>query len=361
MGKAQQPASENAAVFAAARAVCARATRGRGRGAEALAIALSRLLPRDKRDGALAIVAGCRLIADAIAATAGDDAAGTGGCCGGGGGAGAAIAEMCRARIEAIYAGTLHLAIPRPEFRDESEHVLAAVAETVRRFQVPRSLWLDFITGCVALRDTQRYATWDALRRRLDAVGGGAAAMLSCVLGLTHSDARRHATDLGTAAHLVAIIQDLRAAARPGGTSALMLPLDDLSRCGCTDREFLSAAGAAGAPDERAGRVFQLEVLRARELLAAASEGLLPWLAGDRERLAAAMVVEWHRAALRRMERENFDRPGGDGASSAKATASLPRLLMTMPAAWRLARRHAPRAVPNSPPPTDAARSSPLQ
>src|SRR5207249_4746023 len=90
-------------------------------GAQRAAFWLSNFLPPDERDGVRAIAAGCRLIVHTIAANARPQADG---CCSGTGD----VAELIQARIDAMYADRLEL--PRPEFRDESQHILAAIAET---------------------------------------------------------------------------------------------------------------------------------------------------------------------------------------------------------------------------------------
>src|SRR5690348_15146885 len=102
-------------------------------------------LPHAKRDGACAVYAFFKMIRDALTAT-GSRAA-----------RGAQVARPAdcseielriRERIEGIYGGALEL--PNAEFRDETQHVLAAMTETVRRHEILRADLLEFVDASAA-------------------------------------------------------------------------------------------------------------------------------------------------------------------------------------------------------------------
>jgi phytoene synthase len=260
---------------------------------------LAHFLPKRKADGVRAIVAGCRMIRAAVLSNPAS------GC------KGEDVIELIRERVEAPE-------LPRAEFRDEGQHVLAAFDQTVREFEIPRSETSDFISSCAADVATTRYATWWALRRHCR-VGGTVATMLAAVLGLTHSDMRGRAESLGAAVRLTSILQTLSADAARG---RVYLPLEDLARHRYSERELLE-----GGIDERLSGVIMEQVRRAREMLDEASEGVC-WLAGDGSRVAVATLIEYTRSVLARIER-----------GEAPRRPTLGKMIRLLPRAAKLARR----------------------
>ncbi len=266
--------------FAAAAAACKKR--------DVVAHQVCYFLPREKAGGVRAMVAGCGMIRDVIDAPAKE-----GDCCGGSGG----VVDLVRTQLQRAMGNELEL--PKGEFRDESQHILAALAQTLRRFEVPRGLMLGFVDACRDDALTARYATWNSLRRQCERVGGSVASLIACVLGATHSDAGRFAMELGAGVRLTSILSTLRTDA---GRGRIYLPMEDMARCRYSERELIALVD-----DERLTRLIGIQVERARDLLAAASEGVC-WLAGDGSRMAAAMRIEATRGELDRIarRRNNF-------------------------------------------------------
>ena len=302
--------------FVAAEAACKKR--------DLLAHQLCYFLPREKAAGVRSIVAGCGMIRDVI-----DVPAKEGDCIGGGGDGG--VAELVRMQMERLFADELEL--PEPEFRDESQHVLAAMAQTLKRFEAPRGLVMTFVEACRDDAATARYATWNSLRRQCERLGGSAAELIACVLGATSSEVGRFATELGAGVRLTSILSTLRTDA---GRGRIYLPMEDLARCRYSERELIALVD-----DERMTRLIGIQVERARELLAAASEGVC-WLAGDGSRMAAAMRIEATRGELDRIarRRNHFAVPD--------SRPTMMGLLRLLPGAARLARRQADQPMPRT-------------
>src|SRR5690349_15273521 len=110
----------------------------------------SHFLPRPKRDAARVVVAFRRLIHEAIdhPTHPGDTID--------------ARLDLFRDRLDEIYGNRYQL--PRPEFRDPSQHTIAAFAEVVRRFEIPKPLVLELAEARRSDLTVARYATWNALR-----------------------------------------------------------------------------------------------------------------------------------------------------------------------------------------------------
>jgi len=283
------------------------------------------LLPRNKRDAVHAVAAMCVMIREALA-EADLPPAVSGGCCGGS--FDSAVARI-RERIEQVYGRRLALAAA--ESRPVIQHILLAAAKSVRRHEIPRQLFIDFVEACRTDRTTSRYATWTALTRYLDRRGGAVAAMIGCIVGVTHSDAGDAIAKLAQATQLTQLLRTIPADHARG---RIYLPLADLARSGYSEREL-----ARGVVNEHLRALLRCEVERARRLLREGADAI-PWLAGDAAKMAAAVHVVQTLEMLRMIER------GGGDVLNRPPTLSAAHKLRRLPDAWRLARRGSAQPLP---------------
>ena len=282
-------------------------------------------LPRAKRDGVYAVWAFARLIQQAVEAEGG-----SGDSCSGDG----TVAPLLKSRINAIYDAP-HIELPLPQFRDESQWVLAATVETVRQFEIPRRLWHAFVEGLVTLRGVQRIATWRSLDEHLAATGGNVGRIVSAVLGASHSDAGDFAAAVGRASQLAAVLRNLK---RDLAHHRLLLPLEDLARFRYSEREML-----AHTVNDNFRSLVRHETGRARELFRQGVAGTC-WLDGDGSRMAAASFVSLQLAQLDVLDRHPEASLSEDGVGSRPSLASQ---LRQLPRAWRIAKRRADDPMPN--------------
>ena len=327
-GKERAYLAEAAAAAAAvARTMCRR----EGGGAHFASF----FLPRSKRDGVFAVWAMARLIERAIAAeTAAGAAAGGGDCCGGD----CKVAPLLKSRLDAVYAGTLEL--PRPEFADESQQVLAAAAATVRQYEVPRDAWMSLIDALAGRCGLARVATWKSLDERvLTPIGGSVGRMSAAVLGATHSDAADFASRVGRGAAVASVLRDLK---RDAAANRILLPLEDCARFRYSDRDMLCLT-----VNDSFRALVRHAAERARTLLedGAAATG---WLADDGSRMLVAAFVADRLRFLDAVAREPEMLFRDDLASRRPSLVTRLRLL---PAAWRIARRQPANVAPAPLPP----------
>ena len=236
---------------------------------------------------------------------------------------------LFRERLDEIYEHRLEL--PLPEFRDESQHALEAFSRTVHRYQISRQYFLDLAEGCRMDLTISRYATWASLKQFCHRTGGVGGLILSCILGLAHSDAGRRAEQIGNAMRLTNILRDLPADLARG---RVYLPLEDLARFKVSQADL-----AAGAVTERFQALMRFEIARARDLYRQGAEGIF-WLEGDGSRLMASALTVLHSGILGAIERGGYD------VFSKRAHLSAAEKFRRMAKAWRLSRRPADRAVP---------------
>jgi phytoene/squalene synthetase len=266
-------------------------------------------LPARMRRDVRAIANGCREIRRTIF----DNAKPGDGCgCGEGG-----IVELVRDRVAAVYEG-----------REKAQRW--EMEDALREHEIPREVMMGFVDACAAEARVTRYATWDALRRHCDGVGGNAAVAVACVLGVAHSDVRENVMAIGRAGQLIDIVRSMKGDV---ARDRVFVPLADLAMCRYSERELRD-----GVADERLERVVALQMTRAREALEVAARGLC-WLARDTGKLAAATYVSLQMSMV-----EAIERAGSEALD--KPPVLTTRSLRKLPGAWRLARRTADEALP---------------
>ena len=285
--------------FAAAREICRRHAR--------TFYFASVFLPRPKRDAAYAVYAFCRLL---------DDAADTGG----------DLSAYDRA-LAAAYAGEA-ADVGDPQAR----LALAAFAETVRRYDVPRRYFDDLAAGCRMDLTVTRYPTWDALRVYCYHVAGVVGLVLCRIFGLADPAAERQAVVMGEAMQLTNILRDV---GEDRGLGRVYLPAEDLARFGYTEAELM-----AGVVNDPFRQLMRFEVDRARGLYRDGAAGLAA-LADDGSRFTAAAMGVIYSGILGAIERQRYD------VFARRARLSTPQKLLRLPAARRVARRSVEEPVPD--------------
>jgi phytoene synthase len=329
--------SADAAAYSAVRDVCRRHAKD--------FFFASAFLTQPKRNGVYALYAFCRMIEEAI----GVDDASLGGAAGlrhhpavvspaslesgTGCGSGSSLQsrlDMLRERLDEIYDGRLEL--PQPESRSQAQHVLHALGWTVRRYEIPRQLFLELAEGHRMDAAVSRYATWKSLKKYCYHTGGVIGLMTACVLGMTNSGAGGQAVEMGNAMRFTKILRDVRRDWRRG---RVYLPLEDMVRFRYAERDL-----GARVVNDHFRDLMRFEIDRARRMYREAAEGVC-WLAGDGTRLAASAIALLHAGTLAAIERRGYD------VLSRPVRPTGGQTFRRLSAAWRLARRPAQSPVPD--------------
>lgn len=228
------------------------------------------LLPNERRRALYAVYAFCRFIDD----IADDETAKEPG----------RMLAMWREELDRVYAGTPERAISR------------ALAENVRRYNIPRLHLEEIINGVEMDLTRRRYDTFAELslycRRVASAVG------LICIeiFGYRNPATRLYAERLGIAFQLTNIIRDVR---EDAGRGRIYIPLEDLARFGVSEEDILNSAYTA---EFRA--LMEFEADRARRYYREAEEAM------PREDRPAMLAAEGMRliyaALLERIARSGY-------------------------------------------------------
>jgi len=157
---------------------------------------------------------------------------------------------------------------------------LQALAETVRRYPIPRRLFDDLILGLRMDLDGARYRTFEDLGVYCYRVAGTIGLMSIEIFGYRNPQTREYALHLGTALQLVNILRDVASDARRG---RVYLPDEDLNRFGVTRDHLLGSR-----PSKEFVDLLRFECGRARHCFDLARQSLVR---EDRRSMIAAEIM----------------------------------------------------------------------
>jgi phytoene synthase len=255
-----------------------------------------KLLPGPRRRALCATYAFCRFIDD----IADDDSVRQP----------AMLLERWREELERVYRGNPTRAISR------------ALADSVRRFTIPKNHFEEIIDGVEMDLGRKRYQSFEELRLYCYRVASAVGLICIEIFGYRNPQARSYAESLGIAFQLTNILRDVR---EDAGRGRIYLPLEDLERFAVKEEEILG-----GRHSDRFERLMEFEAVRAREFYAAAEYSLPP---EDRPRLLAAEAMRLiYSALLHRIEKSRYRVMDG------KIGLSAPHKILLVGQAWATGR-----------------------
>jgi 15-cis-phytoene synthase len=190
-----------------------------------------------------------------------------------------------------------------------------ALADTLRRYEVPLAPLLELIEGVATDLEPVAMPTYDALHRYCQLVAGGVGLMLGPVLGAEPQRFREPAAGLGVAMQLTNVLRDVGEDLAAG---RCYLPADELARFGVTDA-MLDARRVT--PEFRA--LMRFQVARARRYFTAA-DVVVSLFPADGSRLTVRLMQRTYAGILDGIERLDYD------VFRARAYVSTPRKLMIL-------------------------------
>jgi squalene synthase HpnC len=183
-------------------------------------------------------------------------------------------------------------------FAEEAQHpLLVALAPVLRECSLTPEPFRRLIEANRVDQRVSRYETWDELLAYCSLSADPVGEIVLGVFGASTPERVALSDSICTALQLAEHCQDV---AEDFAQGRIYLPLEDMARFGCSERELARASAS-----EPMRRVLAFEVERARSLLADGSP-LLDQLEG-RTRLAVAAFVAGGSAALNAIERAGYD------------------------------------------------------
>jgi 15-cis-phytoene synthase len=196
----------------------------------------------------------------------------------------AVLLTRWREELERVYTGVPTRALSR------------ALADSARRFAIPRIHFEEIIAGVEMDLSRTRYQTFEDLRPYCYRVASALGLICIEIFGYRNPSAKTYAENLGLALQLTNILRDVREDAARG---RIYLPLEDLARFNVSEDEIL-----AGVYSPNFVRLMDFEARRARGLYAAAQTALA---AEDRSTLLTAEAMRLiYGALLERIIKSNY-------------------------------------------------------
>lgn len=215
-----------------------------------------------------------------------------------------------REELERVYAGT------------PTRPVSRALADSARRFTIPREHFEEVIAGVEMDLSRKRYATFDELRLYCYRVASAVGLICIEIFGYRNPSARTYAENLGIAFQITNILRDVR---EDAGRGRIYLPLEDLERFGVSEDEILRGVYSANFV-----RLMDFEAKRAQEFYALAQSALAP---EDRATLLTAEAMRLiYGALLERIITSNYR------VLDQRVSLSAPRKLYLVGRAWAAGR-----------------------
>lgn len=150
-----------------------------------------------------------------------------------------------------------------------SDHaLLPAVADAVRRFDIPAQHLFEIIDGVAMDLRHAGFATFDDLRHYCYHVASAVGLACVHIWGFTNDAIRAPAIECGIAFQLTNILRDLKEDAESG---RVYLPREDFERFGCTAADLTRGNLTDGERSEPLARLIEFEISRAEQLYAAAT------------------------------------------------------------------------------------------
>jgi 15-cis-phytoene synthase len=222
----------------------------------------------------------------------------------------ALLLKRWREELDRVYAGTPTRALSR------------ALADSARRFKIPRDLFEEIINGVEMDLSRKRYQSWDELRPYCYRVASALGLICIEIFGYRNPSAKLYAENLGLALQLTNILRDVREDAERG---RIYLPLEDLARFNVSEDEIL---GGVYSPNFVS--LMDFEARRARELYALAQSELAQ---EDRATLLTAEAMRLiYAALLERIIKSNYR------VLDRRHSLSAPHKLYLVGRAWAVGR-----------------------
>jgi 15-cis-phytoene synthase len=254
------------------------------------------LLPPERRRALHAVYAFCRFLDD----IADDEAIREP----------ALLLRRWREELDRVYAGVPTRALSR------------ALADSARRFTIPRDLFVEIIAGVEMDLSRKRYQTFEELRPYCYRVASALGLICIEIFGYRNPSAKVYAENLGLALQLTNIIRDVGEDAARG---RIYLPLEDLARFNVSEDEILG-----GVYSSNFVSLMDFEAKRAQELYAKAQSALAP---EDRATLLTAEAMRLiYAALLERIMKSNYR------VLDRRHSLSAPHKLYLVGRAWAVGR-----------------------
>ena len=179
----------------------------------------------------------------------------------------------------------------RDAYRGRADHpVFVALADTVNKFALPITEFIEMLSGFRTDLERRRYSTFDELRSYTRQAAEPVGRLLLYIGGYRAPELHAYADDLSSAVAVARLIQDIPADWQRG---RVYMPAEDLRHFGVTEADIASRRESPAV-----GALVRYEVARTRALFERARP-LVDIVGAD---LAVELALTWH-GGMRMLEK----------------------------------------------------------
>ncbi len=179
----------------------------------------------------------------------------------------------------------------REAYRGRADHpVFVALADTVNKFALPITEFIEMLSGFRTDLERRRYSTFDELRSYTRQAAEPVGRLLLYIGGYRAPELHAYADDLSSAVAVARLIQDIPADWQRG---RVYMPAEDLRHFGVTEGDIASRRESPAV-----GALVRYEVARTRALFERARP-LVDTVGAD---LAVELALTWH-GGMRMLEK----------------------------------------------------------
>ncbi len=196
-------------------------------------------------------------------------------------------ADKWKSVINSVY-GTGYLEDP----------VLLTLRETVKKYRVPDSCFLELIAGMEMDITKKNYSDFSELYVYCYRVAGVMGIIMAMIFGLSGEEAAVFAEKMGVAMQLTNILRDIKQDLEMG---RVYIPADEMCKYNVDTKKLLS-----GTVDENFINLMKYQIRRARSYYSEASLGL-PLIPDPNARFVAELMGIMYSGILDSIEKNNYD------------------------------------------------------
>lgn len=235
-------------------------------------------------------------------------------------------AEEVRRELEG-WQRWLRTACASPAPREPLGASLAALLHT---YQLPVTLFLDFLDGLFSDLEPQEFQQAHELYRYCYQVAGTVGLAIAHVLGGRSEQALVAARELGIAMQLTNILRDV---GRDLAAGRIYLPQEELTRFGFSRVQFLHLYQQNRGPDERFQQLMCFQIQRARAFYRKGLYGV--WLLAPACRPPILLAGRLYQRILTEIERRQYDVLRRRAATSLFTKAREAVVVLLLDSLWR--------------------------
>ncbi len=233
-------------------------------------------LPREKREGIMAVYAFSRLLDDAVDEAPNEESA-------------RKEAELWRQRLNACYGVNSQELL-------KSHPLIPELCKTIQRFAIPQEYFFSLLDGVEMDLVKKRYETFRELENYCYHVASTVGLLCNQLFGYPTEDAKKYAVLLGKALQLTNIIRDVGMDAQK---NRIYIPKEELQRFSVSEQEILE-----GQPSANFFKLLNFQSERAEDYFQKAAQALA---FSKRKRLIPAEVMgNFYHAILKKLQEKNF-------------------------------------------------------